>query len=73
MATLHPRCIKSELVESRNGFTINREEDRLFDPFTFEFHGRIRVWYTVNTEDDMLDSFKTLKEARRYIDNVLRS
>ena len=60
------KCIKCEEIEQVNGFTICREEDRKQDVFTGEYSGRVRVFYTVNTDDCMLDSFKTLAEARRF-------
>ena len=66
------RCIKAEQVEERYGFTINREEDRAYNDFTGEYSGRVYVFYTVNDpEDGMLESFKTLKEAQRYIDRII--
>ena len=66
------RCIKAEQVEERYGFTINREEDRAYNDFTGEYSGRVYVLYTVNDpEDGMLESFKTLKEAQRYIDRII--
>jgi hypothetical protein len=61
------RCIKCEILEERNGYAIHREEDRKFDDFTGEPKGRITVFYTAN-KDDWFESFKTLREARRYAD-----
>lgn len=63
------RCVKCEELEERNGYFINREEDREFDDLTLEPKGRTKVFYTVNTEDMMLESFKTLREARKYANN----
>ena len=63
------RCIKCERLEVRNGYIINREEDRKMDDFTGEFSGRVKVFYTVNDEEIILESFKTLREAQRYADN----
>lgn len=65
------RCIKCEVIEERYGFTINREEDRQYDDFTGEYSGRTKVFYTVNDEDWMLESFKTLKEAQKYIERII--
>lgn len=66
------RCIKAEQIEERHGFTINREEDRQYNDFTGEYHGRTYVFYTVNDPDDgMLESFKTLREAQKYIEKIL--
>lgn len=61
--------VKCEQIETRNGYTINREEDRKVDIMTGETKGRAMVFYTVNDDDFMLDSFKTLREARKYADN----
>lgn len=63
------RCIKCEQLEVRNGYIINREEDKKIDCLTYEPYGRATVFYTVNTEEDMLESFKTLREAQRYADS----
>jgi hypothetical protein len=62
------RCIKCEQIEERNGYVICREEDRQYNDFTGEYSGRVHVYYTVNTEDMMLESLKTLREARKYAD-----
>ena len=63
------RCTKCEVLETRNGYTIHREEDRKIDYLTGEPYGRAEVFYTVNDEE-LLESFKTLKEARRYADSL---
>lgn len=60
------RCVKCEQIETLNGYTINREEDRKIDEFTMEPTGRTYVFYTVNEDDLMLESFKTLAAARKY-------
>lgn len=66
------RCIKAEQIEERHGFTINREEDKQYNDFTGEYYGRTYVFYTVNDpEDGMLESFKTLREAQKYIEKIL--
>lgn len=64
------RCVKCEVIEIRNGYTISREEDRKIDFFTMEPVGRTYVFYTVNDDELMLESFKTLREARRYADSL---
>lgn len=60
------RCVSCKQVEILNGYTINREEDRKVDNFTMKPTGRTYVFYTVNKDDLMLESFKTLAAARRY-------
>ena len=63
------RCINCKRLEIRNGYVINREEDRKYDPFTDTYSGRVKVFYTVNDNEMMLESFKTLKEAQKYADD----
>lgn len=65
------RCIKSEIIETYYNFTICREEDKKVDIFTNETYGRTTVFYTVYDGDDMLENFKTLKEAKKWIDKIL--
>ena len=60
------RCVNCKQIETINGYTINREGDRKIDDFTLEPTGRTFVFYTVNEDDLMLDSFKTLAAARKY-------
>lgn len=60
------KCVKCEVLEVVNGYTICREEDRKVDVITSELEGRTYVFYTVNTEDMMLESFKTLAKARNF-------
>ena len=62
------KCIKCEQLEVRNGYVICREEDRKFDDFTGEPKGKVKVFYTVNDDELILESFKTLREAQRYAD-----
>lgn len=60
------KCVKCEQLEVVNGYTINREEDREIDPITLEPKGRTYVFYTVNDDETMLESCKTLQAARKY-------
>lgn len=62
------RCIKCEVIENRNGYTINKEKERSYDPIMGVYFGKIVTYYSVNDEELMLESFKTLREARRYAD-----
>lgn len=62
------RCIKCEVIENRNGYTINKEKERSYDPIMDVYFGKIVTYYSVNDEELMLESFKTLREARRYAD-----
>ena len=65
------RCVNCKVIETYYGFTINREEDKKVDPFTDETYGRTTVFYTVNDSDNMLESFKTLREAKKWIEKIL--
>lgn len=60
------KCIKCEPVETVNGYLICREEDKKVDPITLEPYGRTYVFYTVNSDDMMIESFKTITAARKY-------
>lgn len=60
------KCVKCEQLEIVNGYILNCEEDRKIDPFTMEPVGRTYVFYTVNDEELMLESFKTLAAARKW-------
>jgi hypothetical protein len=64
-------CIKSEKVENYHGFIICREEDKKRDPETLETYGHTKVYYTVYDGDDMLENFKTLKDAKKWIEKIL--
>ena len=65
------RCMESKLVEEISGFYIFREVDRMRDDCG-EYHGKSRVFYAVYTEmdSDMLESFKTLRAAEKYIKEI---
>lgn len=65
------KCIKSELVEVYYGFEIRRETDKHYDPETGELYGHAQVFYAVCDEDCMIGSFKTFKEARKFIEKIL--
>ena len=59
-------CIESKLVEEVIGYSIYREVDRQRD-YCGEYHGSRRVFYAVCDEyGDMLESFKTLRDAKKY-------
>lgn len=67
------KFFKSELVESYYGFLIYKEWDKDYNPFTGEYSGHAKVFYAVidPTEDEMLDSFKTLREAKKFIEKII--
>ena len=67
------KFFKSELVGSYYGFLIYKEWDKDYDPFTEKFSGHAKVFYTVidPSTDEMLDSFKTLREAKKFIEKIL--
>lgn len=68
------RCIECKIIETYYGYAITREVDKKIDLLTNEPYGRATVFYTVYEDvenGDMLESFKTLKEAKKYIDKLL--
>lgn len=55
------------VVAEINGYTIVRSEARDFDKWEQKFTGRTKVYYDVcDADGDLLESFKTLKEAKRF-------
>ncbi len=61
--------LTTKVVDEINGYQIVRCEARKHDDFTGEFSGRIKVYYDVCDEEMILESFKTLAEAKRYCKN----
>ena len=64
------KCIESRFVESYYEYDICREVDKKVDEFDEPF-GHGIVYYTVYFEDDMIESFKTLAEAKKFIERLL--
>ena len=61
------RDTNHRVVAEINGYTIVRSEARDFDRWEQKFTGRTRVYYDVcDADGDLLESFKTLKEAKRF-------
>ena len=60
------RDISHRVVAEINGYTIVRSEARDFDRWEQKFTGRTKVYYDVCDADDLLKSFKTLREAKRF-------
>lgn len=61
------RDVNHKTVAEINGYTIIRSEARCFDKWEQTYSGQTKVYYDVCDEDgDLLDSFKTLKEAKRF-------
>ena len=58
-----------KVVEEINGYQIVRCEAKKYDNFTGEYSGRTKVYYDVCDEEDLLESFKTLAEAKRWCKN----
>lgn len=55
------------IVAEINGYTIVRSESRDFDKWTQTFAGQTKVYYDVcDGGMDLLESFKTLREAKRF-------
>ena len=62
----HEKTIKATVLEEINGYKIIRTESRKYDDFTGKYSGRIKVYYEIEKDDDWIDVFKTLAEARRF-------
>ena len=61
------RDTNHRVVAEINGYTIVRSEARDFDKWEQKFTGRTKVYYDVcDADGDLLESFKTLKEAKRF-------
>lgn len=58
--------IKNKTVAEINGYTIVRSEAKDYDRLTGKFSGHAKVYYDVCDEIDLLESFKTLKEAKAF-------
>lgn len=63
---MYKKCIECKPVETVNGYVICREVDQKFDIITGEPKGHKTVFYTVNDDEYMLESCKTLAAARKY-------
>lgn len=60
------RDIKNETIEEINGYTIVRSEARDFDKWEQRYSGKVKVYYDVCDDIDLLESFKTLRAARAF-------
>ena len=54
------------IIAEINGYTIVRSETREQDKITGEISGHKKVYYDVCDGCDLLESFKTLKEAKHF-------
>lgn len=63
------RNLNAKVVEEINGYKIVRCEARKYDEWTGEYSGRTKVYYDIEMDEEFIDSFKTLSEARRYCKN----
>ena len=55
--------VKSELVKEIGDYQIYRTETVKVDAFTGKAYGHTKVYYDVCCNEDLLESYKTLKEA----------
>jgi len=60
------RDTNHKVVAEINGYTIVRSEARNFDKWEQSFSGQTKVYYDVCDEDWLLESFKTLREAKKF-------
>jgi len=63
------RDIKNEIIAEVNGYKIVRSETKKYDSFNGEYSGRTKIYYDVCDDEDLLESFKTLAEAKRWCNN----
>ena len=63
------RDIKNEIIAEVNGYKIIRSEAKKYDSFNGEYSGSTKVYYDVCDDEDLLESFKTLAEAKRWCNN----
>ncbi len=60
------------VVFEQNGYQIIRSVARDYDSFTEEYSGHKKVWYDVCDEEDILGSFKTLREAKKSLKEIFK-
>lgn len=67
------KCIRSYKVKEYFGFYIYKEFDKKYDDIMDVYSGHEKVFYTVidPAYDEMLESFKTLTEAEKYIRKII--
>ncbi len=64
------KCVESKYIETYYDYDIYRQVDKKLDE-NFEPFGHGKVFYAVIFGDDLLDSFKTLAEAKKFIKKLL--
>lgn len=74
----HEIDIKHEVVAEIDGCQIIRSESRTFDPWTVDpwtgaLRGKTKVYYDVCQDGEMLDSFKTRRQAEKFLKCLLTS
>lgn len=63
--------IKYETIDTYFDYNILREEYKVYNDDTGKYSGKAKVFYTVYDDEWTLESFKTLKEARKFIETIL--
>lgn len=67
-------CVKSDWVDSYRGMYIYKEQDKMWDDYDGKPIGRAKIFYAVyvpdGNEEILTESFKTLREAKKYIDYI---
>ena len=70
----HHVCVKSDWVDVYRGMYIYRECDKVWDDTKGTTVGHAKVYYAIyvpdGKEEILTESFKTLKEAKKYIDYI---
>lgn len=69
-------CVKSDWVDVYRGMYIYRECDKTWDDNKGRPAGHAKVYYAIyvpdGKEEILTESFKTLKEAKKYIDYIAK-
>ena len=66
---MNEKNLSCEVKEVVCGFEIQRCEAKKQNIFTGELSGQTKVYYDVVYDDAIVDSFKTLREARAFARN----
>lgn len=67
----HEKDIRHATVWARGEWCIIRSEAKPCDPITEQVHGHTRVYYDVCDADNMIASYKTLREAKKFIKEMI--
>lgn len=65
------RDVRNSVVTCDGDYTIVRSEAREYDEWNQRYKGRTKVYYDVcDGDDNLLNSFKTLREAKKWMEEM---